>query len=71
MRDLSGTYMKVFIYSRKAIKKILQSGLPNNTADISFYDPPNIMTGEITKPVNFKGIAKRVFTIMQKLMEPC
>ena len=55
--------MKVFIYSRKAIKKILQSGLPNNTAVISFYDPPNIMTGEITKPVNFKGIAKRVFTI--------
>ena len=55
--------MKVFIYSRKAIKKILQSGFPNNAVVISFYDPPNIMTGEITKPLNFNGIAKRVFTI--------
>lgn len=54
---------KVYIYSRKEIENLLHSNFPKNTAVISFYDPPNIRTGEITKPVDFKGKAERVFTI--------
>lgn len=55
--------MKVQIYSRKAIEELLQSGFPENTAVISFYDPPSKRTGEVFKPVDYKGKAERVFTI--------
>lgn len=55
--------MKVYIYSRKAIEELLQSGFPENTAVISFYDPPSKRTGEVFKPVDYKGKAERVFTI--------
>lgn len=54
--------MKVRIYSRKAIEKLLQGNFPENTAVISFYDPPNIRTGEVYSPVNFGKKAERVFT---------
>lgn len=55
--------MKVQIYSRKAIEELLQGDFPKNTAVISFYDPPSKRTGEIYKPVDYKGKAERVFTI--------
>lgn len=55
--------MKVQIYSRKAIEELLQSGFPENTAVISFYDPPSKRTGEVFKPVDYKGKAERIFTI--------
>lgn len=55
--------MKVQIYSRKAIEKLLQGDFPENTAVISFYDPPSKRTGEVFKPVDYKGKAERVFTI--------
>ena len=55
--------MKVQIYSRKAIEKLLQGDFPENTAVISFYDPPSKRTGELFKPVDYKDKAERVFTI--------
>lgn len=55
--------MKVQIYSRKAIEELLQSNFPENTAVISFYDPPSKRTGKVLKPVDYKGKAERVFTI--------
>ena len=55
--------MKVQIYSRKAIEELLQSDFPENTAVISFYDPPSKRTGEVFKPVDYKGKAERVFAI--------
>ena len=55
--------MKVQIYSRKAIEKLLQGDFPENTAVIGFYDPPSKRTGEVFKPVDYKGKAERVFTI--------
>ena len=55
--------MKVQIYSRKAVEELLAGDFPENTAVISFYDPPNIRTGEVSAPVDYKGKAKRVFAI--------
>ena len=55
--------MKVQIYSRKTIEELLQSDFPKNTAVISFYDPPSKRTGEVFRPVDYKGKAERVFTI--------
>lgn len=55
--------MKVQIYSRKAIEELLQGDFPKNTAVISFYDPPSKRTGEVFKPVDYKGKAERVFTV--------
>lgn len=56
-------YMNVDIYSRKAVEELLEKGFPENTAVISFYDPPNICTGEVTKPVDYQGKAERVFYV--------
>ena len=33
--------MEVKIYSRKAIKELMDNGFPRNTAVISFYTPKN------------------------------
>lgn len=56
-------YMNVDIYSRKAVEELLEKGFPENTAVISFYDPPNIRTGEVTNPVDYQGKAERVFYV--------
>lgn len=55
--------MKVQIYSRKAVEELLNGDFPANAAVISFYDPPNIRTGEASAPVDYKGKAKRVFAV--------
>lgn len=55
--------MKVHIYSRKAIEELLQGDFPKNTAVISFYDPPNIRTGEVYSSVDFGKKVERVFTV--------
>ena len=34
--------MKIFIYSRKAMEKLLKSDFPENVAIISFYDPQEV-----------------------------
>lgn len=55
--------MKVDIYSRKAVEELLKNDFPKNTAVISFYDPPNIRKGEISKLVDYKGKPKRLFIV--------
>lgn len=55
--------MKVDIYSRKTVEELLKNDFPKNTAVISFYDPPNIRTGEISKPVDYKGKPERLFAV--------
>ena len=55
--------MKVDIYSRKAVEELLKNDFPKNTAVISFYDPPNIRTGEISKPVDYKEKPERLFVV--------
>lgn len=48
---------------KKNIEELLQHGFPQNTAVISFYDPPAKKTGKVSKPVDYKGKAERVFAI--------
>ncbi len=55
--------MKVDIYSRKAIEKLLQNDFPRNVAVISFYDPVNRRTGERDKPVDYSLKTSRGFLI--------
>lgn len=61
--------MNVSVFSRKRMERLLenkeklQNGILDNVAIISFYDPPSIRTGEVFKPVDFKGKSDRVFTI--------
>lgn len=55
--------MKVQIYSRQAIEKLLQDDFPENTAAIGFYNPPNIRTGEVYSSVNFGKKTERFFTV--------
>ena len=55
--------MEVQIYSRKAIEELLRGDFPDNVAVISFYDPPSKRTGKVYTPVDYKGKAKRVFTV--------
>lgn len=55
--------MQVSIYSRKATEQLLKEYFPNNTAVISFYDPPSKRTGEVFRPVDYKNKADRVFTV--------
>lgn len=55
--------MRVDIYSRKAIEKLLQNDFPKNVAVISFYDPVNQRTGKRNKPVDYSLKTSRVFPI--------
>lgn len=55
--------MKVDIYSREAIEKLLQNNFPDNVAVISFYNPVNQRTGKIDKPVDYFQKASCVFPI--------
>ena len=55
--------MKVDIYSREAIEKILQHDFPKNVAVISFYNPVNLRTGKRDTPVDYSHKTSRVFPI--------
>lgn len=61
--------MDIKVYSRDAIEELLQSdgliqeGILDNVAVISFYDPPNKRTGEVYEPVDYAGKVDRVFPI--------
>lgn len=46
--------MNISIYGREAIEKLLCEGFPENTAVISFYDPP-YRTGIRNPPVEYDG----------------
>lgn len=56
--------MTVSVYSKEAIKELMQEGFPDNVAVISFYDPPT--RGGVDKdyqPVDYSGKTDRVFQI--------
>lgn len=54
--------MEVSIYSRKAIKKLMDKGFPQNTAVISFYTPKNKRDYE-EKRVDYIDVCDRVFYV--------
>lgn len=55
--------MKVEIYSRPRMETLLRDGIPKNTAVISFYDPPNIRTGQKSMPIDFSDKVNRLFAV--------
>ena len=54
--------MKVSIYSREKIEKIIDTDFPKNTAVISFYDPKGIRSDNLT-PVDYKNKAEMVYQV--------
>lgn len=52
--------MKISIYSREAVTKLLQSDFPENVAVISFYDPPSAHSNP---PLDYYAKTDRVFAI--------
>lgn len=56
--------LKVSVCSRKAVEKLFQTGFPEHTAVISFYDPAtSYHRGSDYRPVDYSGKAERVFQI--------
>lgn len=55
--------MKVDIYSREAIEKLLQNDFPENVAVISFYNPVNRRSEKMDKPVDYSLKTSSVFPI--------
>ena len=55
--------MKVEIYSREAIKELMQGEFPNNTAVISFCSPRKTRRAEEVR-VYFGNVCDRVFNIL-------
>ena len=54
--------MMISVYSRKAIRQLMQEGFPQNTAVISFYTPRHprsVGDGRI----NYTGVCNRVFYV--------
>ena len=54
--------MEVSIYSRKAIKELMDKGFPQNTAVISFYTPKNKRDYKESR-VDYGGVCDRVFYV--------
>jgi len=57
-----GKDMKISIYSRNEIEKLIDGDFPENTAVISFFDPSGIRS-ENTFPVDYKGKAEMLFQV--------
>ena len=54
--------MKVSIYSRENIEKLIDTNFPKNTAVISFYDPKGIRSDNLI-PVDYKGKAEMLYQV--------
>lgn len=54
--------MKISIYSRKEIEKLIENDFLKNTAVISFYDPAGIRSDNMI-PVDYKGKAEMLFQV--------
>ena len=54
--------MKVEIYSRKAIKELMDKGFPQNTAVISFYTPKN-KRDYAENRIDYDGVCNKVFYV--------
>lgn len=55
--------MNVKIYSRKAMEELLKDNVLENTAVISFYDPPSKRNSKVSAPVDYTGKCDRVFSV--------
>ena len=58
-----GTILNIYIYSRNEIEKLIEIGLPENVAVISFHDMPTNHTLKDYAPVDFKDKCQRLFMI--------
>lgn len=54
--------MKVSIYSRDEIEKLIDNDFLKNTAVISFYDPKGIRSDNLT-PVDYKNQAEMIYQV--------
>ena len=54
--------MEVSIYSRKAMKELMDKGFPQNTAVISFYTPKSKRDYKESR-VDYSGVCGRVFYV--------
>ncbi len=54
--------MKVSIYLRNEIERLIDNDFPKNTAVISFYDPKGIRSDNLT-PVDYKNKAEMVYQV--------
>lgn len=54
--------MKISIYSRNEIEKLIDGDFPENTAVISFYDPVGIRSNNMV-PVDYKGKPEMLYQI--------
>lgn len=55
--------MKIEIYSREAVEKLLENDFPEHAAVISFYDAVNPKTGEKGRPMDYSAKTSRVFSV--------
>ncbi len=55
--------MNVKIYSRKAMEDLLKDSVVENTAVISFYDPPTKRNPNVSEPVDYTEKCDRVFHV--------
>ena len=55
--------MKISIYSRKSIEKLLEKDFPKNAAVISFYDPPGKFRDAKYRPVDYSAKTNCVFQV--------
>ena len=55
--------MKISIYSRKSIEKLLEKDFPENAAVISFYDPPGKFRDAEYSPVDYSAKTNCVFQV--------
>ena len=55
---------RIDIISREEVNKLIETCFPENTAVISFYDPPRDWRGRRYEgPVDYRGICDRVFYV--------
>ena len=55
--------LKISIYSRKSIEKLLEKDFPKNAVVISFYDPPGKFRDAEYRPVDYTAKTNCVFQI--------
>ena len=63
MNEWGRGHQPAYILSRSAAEKLLQDGFPRNTFVISFYDPPSKRTGQVSQPLDYRGMPLDVFYV--------
>ena len=63
MNERGRGHQPAYILSRSAAEKLLQDGFPRNTFVISFYDPPSKRSGQVSQPLDYRGMPLDVFYV--------